>query len=119
VSDGRVMRVGCWRTAAVYWLTIHSGLITNERTAGIWAQTLLLLLRRRWPRQQTGSRRRGTPRFPALLIVWGCSSVREGDRDAGAAEVDHRDQGVGGVESVRAVADQPDLAVEGFEASVA
>ena len=33
----------------------------------------------------------------------GDSSVRERDRDAGAAEVDHRDQGVGGVESVGAV----------------
>ena len=30
-------------------------------------------------------------------------SVRERDGDAGAAEVDHRDQGVGGVESVCAV----------------
>jgi Amino acid permease len=33
----------------------------------------------------------------------GDSSVRKGDLDAGAAEVDHRDQGVGGLESVRAV----------------
>ena len=33
----------------------------------------------------------------------GDSSVRERDRNAGAAEVDHRDQGVGGVESVGAV----------------
>jgi hypothetical protein len=33
----------------------------------------------------------------------GDSSVREGDLDAGAAEVDHRDQRVGGVESVCAV----------------
>ena len=33
----------------------------------------------------------------------GDSSVREVDLDAGAAEVDHRDQRVGGVESVRAV----------------
>ena len=33
----------------------------------------------------------------------GESSVRELDLDAGAAEVDHRDQRVGGVESVRAV----------------
>jgi hypothetical protein len=30
----------------------------------------------------------------------GDSSVRERDLDAGAAEVDHGDQGVGGVESV-------------------
>ena len=33
----------------------------------------------------------------------GDSSVRERDLDAGAAEVDHRDQRVGGVESVGAV----------------
>ena len=33
----------------------------------------------------------------------GDSSVREGDLDAGAAEVDHRDQRVGGVEAVGAV----------------
>ena len=33
----------------------------------------------------------------------GDSSVRERDRDAGAAEVDHRDQRVGGVEAVGAV----------------
>jgi len=33
----------------------------------------------------------------------GDSSVRKRDLDAGAAEVDHRDQGVGGVESVGAV----------------
>jgi hypothetical protein len=33
----------------------------------------------------------------------GDSPVRERDRDAGAAEVDHRDQGVGGVESVGSV----------------
>ena len=33
----------------------------------------------------------------------GDSSVREGDLDAGAAEVDHRDQRVGGVETVSAV----------------
>ena len=33
----------------------------------------------------------------------GDSSVREWDLDAGAAEVDHRDQRVGGVESVGAV----------------
>jgi hypothetical protein len=32
----------------------------------------------------------------------GDSSVRERDLDAGAAEVDHRDQGVGGVEPVGA-----------------
>ena len=35
--------------------------------------------------------------------VGGDSSVRERDLDAGAAEVDHRDQRVGGVESVCAV----------------
>ncbi len=33
----------------------------------------------------------------------GDSSVGERDRDARAAEVDHRDQGIGGVESVGAV----------------
>ena len=33
----------------------------------------------------------------------GDSSVREGDLDAATAEVDHRDQRVGGVESVCAV----------------
>ena len=33
----------------------------------------------------------------------GDSSVRERDLDAGAAEVDHRDERVGGVESVCAV----------------
>ena len=33
----------------------------------------------------------------------GDSSVREGDLDGGAAEVDHRDQRVGGVEAVCAV----------------
>ena len=43
------------------------------------------------------------------LVRWlssrfgGESSVRELDLDAGTAEVDHRDQRVGGVESVRAV----------------
>ena len=42
-------------------------------------------------------------------VIWlssrfgGDSSVREWDLDAGAAEVDHRDQRVGGVESVGAV----------------
>ena len=41
----------------------------------------------------------------------GDSSVRERDRDAGAAEVDHGDQRVGGVESVCAVREQPHLAV--------
>ena len=40
------------------------------------------------------------------------------DRDAGAAEVDERDQRVGGVEAEGAVADQADLAVEAFEAAV-
>jgi hypothetical protein len=33
----------------------------------------------------------------------GDSSVRKGDLDAGAAEVDHRDERVGGVEAVGAV----------------
>ena len=33
----------------------------------------------------------------------GDSSVREGDFDAGAAEVDHGDERLGGVEPVRAV----------------
>ena len=41
----------------------------------------------------------------------GDSSVREGNLDAAAAEVDHRDQRVGGVEAVGAVGEQPDLAV--------
>jgi hypothetical protein len=41
----------------------------------------------------------------------GDSSVGERDLDAGAAEVDHRDQRVGGVESVSAGGEQPDLAV--------
>jgi hypothetical protein len=38
---------------------------------------------------------------------------------AGAAEVDHRDERVGGVEPVGPVADQPDLAVERPQPSVA
>jgi hypothetical protein len=38
--------------------------------------------------------------------------------DAGAAEVDERDQGAGGVKAEAAVADEPDAAVESFEASV-
>jgi hypothetical protein len=33
----------------------------------------------------------------------GDSLVREGDRDAGAAEVDHRDERLGGVEAVGSV----------------
>ena len=41
--------------------------------------------------------------FRLSCRVGGDSSVRERDLDAGAAEVDHRDQGVGGVESVGAV----------------
>lgn len=40
------------------------------------------------------------------------------DVDAGAAEVIERDEGVGGVEADRAVADQPDLAVEALQAAV-
>jgi len=40
------------------------------------------------------------------------------DDDAGAAQVDERDQGCGGVEAEAAVADEPDAAVESFEAPV-
>jgi retron-type reverse transcriptase len=46
----------------------------------------------------------GTSWFIGLSSRFGGDlSVREGDRDAGAAEVDHRDQRIGGVESVCAV----------------
>ena len=44
-----------------------------------------------------------TPNFWLSSPFGGDSSVREGDLDAGAAEVDHRDQRVGGVETVSAV----------------
>jgi hypothetical protein len=44
--------------------------------------------------------------------------VRQLDRDAGAAEVDERDEGVGGVKAEGAVADEADLAVEALEAAV-
>lgn len=45
-------------------------------------------------------------------------AVREVDLDAGAAEVDHGDEGVGGVEAVGAVGEQADLAVQALQARV-
>ena len=44
--------------------------------------------------------------------VVGEGSSREIDDDAGAAEVDEGDEGLGGVEAEAAVADQADAAVE-------
>jgi cellulose synthase/poly-beta-1,6-N-acetylglucosamine synthase-like glycosyltransferase len=41
----------------------------------------------------------------------GDSSVRKSDLDAGAAEVDHRDQRVGGMEAVGAVGEESHLAI--------
>ena len=52
---------------------------------------------------------------PVVVVV---NSAWEFDRDGRAAEVDERDQGVGGVQAERAVADQADLGVEAFQASV-
>jgi len=44
--------------------------------------------------------------------------IAERDRDAGAAEVDELDQGVGAVKAEGVVADQADLGVEAFQAAV-
>ena len=65
------------------------------------------------------SRVGGAPRyFGCFVRVVGEVHRGSVDRDAGAAEVDEGDQGVGGVEAEGAVADQADLAVEAFEAAV-
>jgi hypothetical protein len=53
----------------------------------------------------------------APVELW-VKSSREVDRDAGAAEVDEGDQGVGGVKAEGAMADEADLAVKAFEAAV-
>ena len=50
-------------------------------------------------------------------VRWWVSS-REGDEGPGAAEVDERDEGAGGVEAEAAVADRSNAAVEPFEAPV-
>ena len=71
----------------------------------------LFRLRRRPTIGTSMTRRRTTLILRLSSRFGGDSSVREGDRDAGAAEVDHCDQRVGGVESVGAVGEQPDLAV--------
>jgi hypothetical protein len=45
-------------------------------------------------------------------------SSREGDEDAGAAEVDEGDEGCCGVKPEAPVADQSDAAIEAFEPPV-
>ena len=114
VGAARVQHAGAdgWPCRAAWLVAFQSGSVGRphrlERDCCKAAHSDTLLNRGETAPIRTSGRR---PNFRLSSRFGGDSLVREGDRDAGAAEVDHRDECVGGVESVGAVGEQPDLAV--------